>query len=90
VLSRAITDAAGAMAGCELELRWRQKYPFLPYLRIGDASIWVISTSTGWRFLWNRYRSHPAEDPAGAAEAIMGDLGLAEPRGPGETDQPLA
>jgi hypothetical protein len=89
-LSRAITDAAGATAGCELELRWRQKYPFLPYLQVGDASIWVISTSTGWRFLWNQYRSHPAGDPAGAAKAIMGDLGLAEPREPGETDQPLA
>jgi hypothetical protein len=87
-LSKAITDAAGAKAGCEL--RWRQKYPFLPYLRAGDASIWAISTSTGWRFLWNQYRSHPAADLAGAAEAIMGDLGLAESGRPGGTDQPLA
>jgi hypothetical protein len=87
-LSRAIADAAGAKAGCEL--RWRQKYPFLPYLRVEDASIWAVSTSTGWRFLWNQYRSHPAADPAGAAEAIMSDLDLAEPGGPGETDQPLA
>jgi hypothetical protein len=87
-LSRAIIDAVGTPAGCEL--RWRQKYPFLPYLRVGDASIWAVSTSTGYRFLWNQYRSHPAADPAGAAEAIMGDLGLEEPGGPGETDQPLA
>jgi hypothetical protein len=87
-LARAITDAVGAKAGCEL--RWRQTYPFLPYLRAGEASIWAVSTSTGWRFLWNRYRSHPAADPAGAAEAIMGDLGLEKSGKPGETDQPLA
>jgi hypothetical protein len=87
-LARAITDAAGAKAGCEL--RWRQKHPFLPYLRVGEAPIWAVSTSTGWRFLWNRYRSHPAADPAGAAEAIMGDLGLEKSGNPGETDQPLA
>jgi hypothetical protein len=36
--------------------------------------VWAVSTSTGWRFLWHRYRSHSVTDPSGAAEAIWADL----------------
>lgn len=73
-LAKAITGAVGEDAGCEL--RRQEAQPFLPYLRVRETPVWAVSTSTGWRFLWNRYRSHPVTDPAGAAEAIVADLGL--------------
>jgi hypothetical protein len=73
-LAKAITGAVGEDAGCEM--RRQEAQPFLPYLRVRETPVWAVSTSTGWRFLWNRYRSHPVTDPAGAAEAIVADLGL--------------
>jgi hypothetical protein len=76
VLAKAITAAVGDGAGCEM--RRQEAHPFLPYLRVRETPVWAVSTSSGWRFLWNRYRSHPVTDPAGAAEAILADLGLRE------------
>jgi hypothetical protein len=77
----ALHEAMDAIAGEQGagELLWRQEYPFLPYLRVGGADIWVVRTSTGWRFLWNRYQSHPASDPGGAAEVITRYLGPGVP-----------
>lgn len=73
-LAKAITGTVGEDAVCEM--RRQEAHPFLPYLRVRETPVWAVSTSTGWRFLWNRYRSHPVTDPAGAAEAIVTDLGL--------------
>jgi hypothetical protein len=73
-LARAIVGAVGPGADCEL--RWQENHPFLPYLRVRETQVWTVSTSSGWRFLWNRYRSHPANDAAGAAEMLVADLGL--------------
>ena len=75
-LAKAITAAVGDGADCEM--RRQEAHPFLPYLRVRETPVWAVSTSSGWRFLWNRYRSHPVTDPAGAAEAIVADLGLRE------------
>jgi hypothetical protein len=61
-------------------MRRQEEHPFLPYLQVQNTPVWAVSTSTGWRFLWNRYRSHPVTDPAGAAEAIVTELGV--PRRP--------
>jgi hypothetical protein len=72
-LGRVIIATYGA--GAECELRWQEKVPFLPYLVVRGVPVWAVSTSTGWRFLWNRYRSHPVTDPSGAASALMADLG---------------
>jgi hypothetical protein len=81
-LGRVIIATYGAEVGCEL--RWQEKLPFLPYLQVHGVPVWAVSTSTGWRFLWNRYRSHSATDPSGAAQALMADLGLPpRPRGEG-------
>lgn len=71
-LGRIIVAAAGSDLPCEL--RWQEKRPFLPYLLLGDVPVWVVSTSTGRRFLWNRYRSHTVADAAGAAEAVLADV----------------
>ncbi|HEY4465961.1 MAG TPA: helix-turn-helix domain-containing protein [Streptosporangiaceae bacterium] len=73
-LAKAITAAVGDGADCEM--RRQEAHPFLPYLRVRETPVWAVSTSSGWRFLWNRYRSHPVTDAAGAAEAIVTDLGL--------------
>lgn len=79
-LARAIVAEVGPGADCEL--RWQQEHPFLPYLRVRDTSVWTVSTSSGWRFLWNRYRSHPAADAAGAAQVIAAELSLRDDSGP--------
>jgi hypothetical protein len=71
-LGRIITATGGAGLTCEL--RWQEERPYLPYLLVQDVPVWVVSTSTGWRFLWNRYRSHPVTDAAGAAEAVLADV----------------
>jgi hypothetical protein len=73
-LAKAITSTVGDETACEM--RRQDTHPFLPYLRVQDTPVWAVSTSTGWRFLWNRYRSHPVTDPAGAAGAIVAELGL--------------
>src|SRR5947209_8826344 len=73
-LGRVIVATYGAEVGCEL--RWQEKLPLLPYLQVHGVPVWAVSTSTGWRFLWNRYRSHSVTDLSGAAEALMADLGL--------------
>ncbi len=72
-LGRIIT--ATAVDGLRCELRWQERCPFLPYLLVGDVPVWVVSTSAGWRFLWNRYRSYPVADAAGAAQAVLADAG---------------
>ena len=75
-LGRIITATAATDLRCEL--RWQDKRPFLPCLLVQDVPVWVVSTSAGWRFLWNRYRSHPVTDAAGAAEAVLADVRRAE------------
>jgi hypothetical protein len=40
-----------------------------------QTTVWLVRASTGWRFLWRRYRSHPAFDLPGAATTIMADVG---------------
>lgn len=80
-LGRVIVAVYGAEVGCEL--RWQETLPFLPYLQVHGVSVWAVSTSAGWRFLWNRYRSHPVTDLAGAAQALMADLGLPPRRAEG-------
>ncbi len=95
-LGRVIIATYGAEVGCEL--RWQEKLPFLPYLQVHGVPVWAVSTSTGWRFLWNRYRSHSVTDPSGAAQALMADLGLpprpraegAPPADPAEGAPPAA
>jgi hypothetical protein len=77
-LARIIAASAGAEAAGEL--RWQEQRPFLPYLLVRGVPVWVVSTSTGRRFLWNRYRSHPVTDAAGAAEAILADVPPPEDR----------
>jgi hypothetical protein len=77
--------SAGTEESCDL--RWQQQRPFLPYLLVHGVPVWVVATSTGRRFLWNRYRSHAVTDAAGAAEAVLADVrpgdGPAEPEGAG-------
>jgi hypothetical protein len=84
-LARIIAAAAGTEVPCEL--RWQEQRPFLPYLLVREVPVWVVATSTGRRFLWNRYRSHAVTDAAGAAEAVLADVqpaaGPAEPEGAG-------
>lgn len=67
--------AATAGEGLTVELHWQERRPFLPYLRVKDVPVWVVPTSSGWRFLWLRYRSYPATDAAGAARELLADLG---------------
>jgi hypothetical protein len=67
------TAMAGGGAGVTCELRWQERRPFLPYLLVNEVTVWVVPTSAGPRFLWNRYRSHPVADAAGAAQAVLAD-----------------
>ena len=83
-LGRIIAASAGAEVSCEL--RWQEQRPFLPYLLVRGVPVWVVTTSAGRRFLWNRYRSHPVADAAGAAEAVLADAGPGE--GSGEHNGP--
>ena len=71
-LGRVLTATAGASLSCDL--RWQERRPFLPYLMVDGVPVWVVSTSAGWRFLWQRYRSHAVDDAAGAAKAVLADL----------------
>ncbi len=84
-LARIIAASAGTEVSCEL--LWQEQRPFLPYLLVRGVPVWVVATSTGRRFLWNRYRSHAVTDAAGAAEAVLADVrpgeGPAEPGGAG-------
>ncbi len=81
-LGRVIAAAYGAEAACEL--RWQEERPYLPYLLVHGVPVWAVLTSTGWRFLWNRYRSHSVADPSGTADVLLADLGLPRPsRGAG-------
>jgi hypothetical protein len=84
-LARVIVASAGSEVPSELQ--WQERRPFLPYLLVHGVPVWVVTTSTGPRFLWNRYRSHPATDTAGAAAAVLADVrpagGSAEPEEPG-------
>ena len=66
--------AASAGPGLSYELRWQEQRPFLPYLMVGRVPVWVVETSTGRRFLWNRYRSRAVTDAAGAAQALLADV----------------
>jgi len=59
------TAMAGGGTGVTCELRWQERRPFLPYLLVNEVTVWVVPTSAGPRFLWNRYRSHPVADAAG-------------------------
>ena len=79
-LGRVIAAAHGAEAACEL--RWQEERPYLPYLLVHGVPVWGVLTSTGWRFLWNRYRSHSVTDLSGAVDALRADLGL-PPASPG-------
>jgi hypothetical protein len=72
-LGRVVAATAGDSLTCEL--RWQERRPFLPYLMVKDVPVWVVPTSTGWRFLWRRYRSYPVTDAAGAARELLTDLG---------------
>src|SRR4030088_166370 len=83
-LARAITGTVGAGAACEL--RRQDTQPFLPYLQVQETPVWAVSTSAGWRFLWNRYRSHPVTDPAGGG---AGPGGPPRPRGGAAPAPPL-
>jgi hypothetical protein len=76
-LGRIITATAAAAGGTGVtcELRWQERRPFLPYLLVNEITVWVVPTSAGPRFLWNRYRSHPVADAAGAAQALLADAG---------------
>jgi hypothetical protein len=77
-LGRIITATAAAAVGgtgVTCELRWQERRPFLPYLLVNEITVWVVPTSAGPRFLWNRYRSHPVADAAGAAQALLADAG---------------
>jgi hypothetical protein len=76
-LGRIITATAAAVGGTGVtcELRWQERRPFLPYLLVNEITVWVVPTSAGPRFLWNRYRSHPVADAAGAAQALLADAG---------------
>jgi len=86
-LGRILVRAHGAQAKCALH--WQERRPYLPYLEVRGISVWAVSTSTGWRFLWHRYRSHSVTDPPGAAEAIWADLDdLDQP--PGLTSGPAS
>jgi hypothetical protein len=76
-LGRILSHAHGTEAACAL--RWQERRPYLPYLVVRGVSVWAVSTSTGWRFLWHRYRSHSVTDPPGAAEAIWADLDDLDP-----------
>jgi len=78
-LGRIIAASAGAGLSCEL--RWQEQRPFLPYLMVGGVPVWVVETSAGRRFLWNRYRSHAVTDAAGAAQALLADV---QPPGTGQ------
>jgi hypothetical protein len=77
-LGRVIIATYGA--GAECELRWQEKVPFLPYLLVRGVPVWAVSTSAGWRFLWNRYRSHPVTDPSG--QTVSGEGSAAESNPP--------
>jgi hypothetical protein len=81
-LARIIAASAGTEVSCEL--LWQEQRPFLPYLLVRGVPVWVVATSTGRRFLWNRYRSHSVTDAAGAAEAVLADVQPGE--GPAEPD----
>jgi hypothetical protein len=74
-LGRIVTATAGPVGGTGVtcELRWQERRPFLPYLLVNEVTVWVVPTSAGPRFLWNRYRSHPVADAAGAAQAVLAD-----------------
>jgi hypothetical protein len=67
------TAAAGGGKGVTCDLRWQERRPFLPYLLVNNVTVWVVPTSAGPRFLWDRYRSHPVADAAGAAQAVLAD-----------------
>jgi hypothetical protein len=91
-LGRVIVATYGTEADCEL--RWQAKLPYLPYLLVRGVPVSAVSTSAGWRFLWNRYRSHSVTDPSGAASALMADLSLpprpAPEKGPADDDQTVS
>jgi hypothetical protein len=87
-LGRVIIATYGTEVGCEL--RWQEKLPFLPYLQVHGVPVWAVSTSTGWRFLWNRYRSHSVTDLSGAAQVLMADLGLPPRAGEGAPGEDTA
>jgi hypothetical protein len=76
-LGRIITATTAAVGGTGVtcELHWQERRPFLPYLLVNEITVWVVPTSAGPRFLWNRYRSHPVADAAGAAQALLADAG---------------
>jgi len=71
-LARIIAASAGTEVTCEL--LWQEQRPFLPYLLVQGVPVWVVATSTGRRFLWNRFRSHAVTDAAGAAGAVLADV----------------
>ena len=86
-LARIVTASAGTEVSCEL--RWQEQRPFLPYLLVGEVPVWVVATSSGRRFLWNRYRSHTVTDAAGAATAVLADVRPGpEPPEPPEPGRP--
>jgi hypothetical protein len=85
-LGRIIAASAAAEVPCEL--RWQEQRPSLPYLMVGGVPVWVVSTSTGQRFLWHRYRSHSVSDAAGAAQAVLADVQPSGGRDPGPEPGP--
>lgn len=73
---RALGDLLTGHGLC-CQLRQHDGHPHLLARSSAGAqtAVWLVRASTGWRFLWRRYRSCPVVDLPGAAAAILGDVG---------------
>lgn len=73
-LGQLVPAHAASRARCQL--RHDGPHPHLLIRVTGGAqlAVWLVPTTAGWRFLWNQWRSHPAADLPGAAQAIAADL----------------
>jgi hypothetical protein len=75
-LGQALATITGHGLECQLRRDGQHPHLLIQMPASPAVPVWLVATSTGWRFLWHRYRSHTAADLSGAAAAIAASLSL--------------